>query len=77
MIVSDLAQIVGRRYPARRRTQNLAGGVAPIQAKNFSMGNVTLDPKGGQVPWHNQDQEEVLSFIGNVMFRRRPGSGPD
>jgi acyl dehydratase len=25
----------------------------------------------------NQDQEEVLSFIGNVMFRRRPGSGPD
>jgi acyl dehydratase len=25
----------------------------------------------------NQDQEEVLSFIGDVMFRRRPGSGPD
>ncbi len=24
----------------------------------------------------NQDQEEVLSFIGNVMFRRRP-DGPD
>ena len=23
----------------------------------------------------NQDREEVLSFIGNVMFRRRPGSG--
>jgi acyl dehydratase len=25
----------------------------------------------------NQDQQEVLSFIGNVMFRRRPGSGSD
>lgn len=63
MIVSDLAKIEGRRYPARRRTQNLAGGVAPIQAKNFSMGNVTLDPKGGQVPWHNQEQEEVYFVI--------------
>jgi acyl dehydratase len=25
----------------------------------------------------NQDQEEVLSFIGNVMFRRRPGTPQD
>ena len=63
MIVSDLAKIEGRRYPARRRTQNLAGGTAPIQTKNFSMGNVTLDPKGGQVPWHNQEQEEVYFVI--------------
>jgi mannose-6-phosphate isomerase-like protein (cupin superfamily) len=63
MIVSDLSQIAGRRYPARRRTQNLAGGVAPIQARNFSMGNVTLDPKGGQVPWHNQEQEEVYFIV--------------
>ena len=30
MIISDLSQIAGRRYPARRRTQNLAGGVAPM-----------------------------------------------
>ena len=63
MIVSDLAKIEGRRYPARRRTQNLAGGVAPIQTKNFSIGNVTLDPTGGQVPWHNQEQEEVYFVI--------------
>lgn len=63
MIISDLNQIEGRRYPARRRTQNLVGGVAPIQAKNFCIGHVTLDPKGGQVPWHNQEQEEIYFVI--------------
>jgi mannose-6-phosphate isomerase-like protein (cupin superfamily) len=63
MIVSDLNKIEGRRYPARRRTQNLVGGAAPIQAGNFAMGNVTLDPDGGQVPWHNQEQEEVYFVV--------------
>ena len=63
MILSDLSTIEGRRYPARRRTQNLVGGVAPIQCKNFCIGNVTLDPKGGQVPWHNQEQEEVYFIV--------------
>ena len=63
MTISDLSQIPGRRYPARRHTQNLAGGVAPIQARNFAMGNVTLDPCGGQVPWHAQEQEEVYFVI--------------
>jgi mannose-6-phosphate isomerase-like protein (cupin superfamily) len=66
MIISDLAQIEGRRYPARRRTQNLVGGAAPIQATNFSMGNVTLDPHGGQVPWHQQDQEEIYFVVEGV-----------
>src|SRR5207342_3551383 len=63
MTISDLSQIQGRRYPARRRTQNLVGGAAPIQATNFSMGNVTLDPNGGQVPWHNQEQEEIYFVV--------------
>lgn len=63
MIISDLAQLAGRRYPAGRRTQNLAGGAAPIQAENFCLGNVTLDPRGGQVPWHNHEQEEVYFVI--------------
>ena len=27
------------------------------------MGNVTLDPRGGQVPWHNQEQEEVYFVV--------------
>lgn len=63
MIIADLGVIEGRRYPARRRTQNLVGGVSPIQATNFAMGHVTLDPNGGQVPWHNQEQEEVYYII--------------
>lgn len=63
MIISDLSKIEGRRFPAGRHTQNLAGGAAPIQTKNFAMGNVTLDPQGGQVPWHNQDQEEVYFIV--------------
>ena len=63
MIIADLAQTPGRTYPARRRTQNLAGGASPIQARNFSMGNVTLEPDGGQVPWHNHEQEEVYFIV--------------
>jgi len=63
MIIADLSQTAGRVYPARRRTQNLVGGASPIQANNFSMGNVTLESNGGQVPWHNQEQEEIYFIL--------------
>ena len=63
MNVADLTKIGGRTYPARRRTQNLVGGASPIQATNFSLGYVTLEPRGGQVPWHNQEQEEVYFIV--------------
>ncbi len=63
MIIADLSEIAGRAYPARRRTQNLVGGASPIQATNFSMGHVTLEPNGGQVPWHNQEQEEIYFIV--------------
>jgi mannose-6-phosphate isomerase-like protein (cupin superfamily) len=63
MIIADLAEIPGRTYPARRRTQNLVGGASPIQAKSFSLGHVVLEPNGGQVPWHNQEQEEVYFIV--------------
>jgi mannose-6-phosphate isomerase-like protein (cupin superfamily) len=63
MTIADLAKIQGRTYPARRRTQNLVGGASPIQADNFCMGYVTLEPNGGQVPWHNQEQEEVYFVL--------------
>lgn len=63
MIIADLSEIQGRRYPARRRTQNIVGGASPIVAGNFAMGFVTLDPDGGQVPWHNQQQEEVYFVL--------------
>ncbi len=63
MIIADLANIVGRTYPARRCTQNVVGGASPIQAKHFAAGNVLLEPNGGQVPWHNQPQEEVYLLL--------------
>ena len=63
MIIADLNDTEGRTYPARRRTQNIVGGPSPIQAKSFCIGMVTLEPNGGQVPWHNQDQEEVYTIL--------------
>lgn len=63
MKIADLSQIEGRRYPAGRRTQNIVGGASPLQAASFCLGMVTLDPHGGQVPWHNHDQEEVYLIL--------------
>lgn len=63
MIIADLNKMEGRRFPAKRRTRNLVGGASPIQAENFSMGLVVLDPEGGQVPWHNQEQEEIYFIL--------------
>ena len=63
MIVADLKTIEGRAYPARRRTRNLVGGASPIQCENFSFGHVALEPNGGQVPWHNQEQEEIYFIV--------------
>ncbi len=63
MIIADLNQMEGRTFPARRRTRNLVGGASPIQAKNFAMGQVILEPNGGQVPWHNQEQEEIYFVV--------------
>lgn len=63
MIIADLEEMPGRRFPARRQTKNLVGGSSPIQATNFSMGQVRLDPNGGQVPWHNQEQEEIYFVV--------------
>jgi mannose-6-phosphate isomerase-like protein (cupin superfamily) len=61
--VADLAAIPGRTYPARRRTQNLVGGASPIQARAFAMGYVVIEPRGGQVLWHQQDSEEVYFVV--------------
>ena len=63
MIVADLAEIRGRTYPAHRVTKNIAGGLSPIQALNFSLGYETLEPSGGQVPWHNLEQEEIYFIL--------------
>jgi mannose-6-phosphate isomerase-like protein (cupin superfamily) len=80
MIIADLKSIEGRVYPARRRTQNLVGGVSPIQANHVAMGYVTLEPNGGQVPWHTQEQEEIYFVVdgdGEMCLgeERKPISG--
>lgn len=63
MIIADLDEITGRSYPARRETKNLVGGASPIEADTFCMGVATLEPEGGQVPWHNHEQEEVYVIL--------------
>ncbi len=63
MVIADLSELQSRSFPAFRTTRNLVGGLSPIQFKSFSMGHVTLEPNGGQVPWHNQDQEEVYFVV--------------
>ena len=63
MKIADLDKIEGRTYPARRRTQNVVGGPSSIQASSFSLGYVTLEPDGGQVPWHDQEQEEIYFVL--------------
>ena len=63
MTIADIHQMAGRTYPARRRTRNLVGGASPIQARGFAMGYVVLEPNGGQVPWHNQEQEEIYFVV--------------
>ena len=63
MITVSLDANVGRSYPARRRTQNIVGGASPLKARHFCLGYVTLEPRGGQVPWHNQEQEEVYFVL--------------
>lgn len=63
MIIARLQELEGRRYPAGRWTRNIAGGASPIQAEHFAMGYVVLDPRGGQVPWHVHEQEEVYVIL--------------
>jgi len=53
----------GRVFPARRQTKNLVGGTSPVTCKNFNLGYVVLEPQGGQVPWHNQEQEEIYMIL--------------
>lgn len=64
MTIADIATIEGRHFPAGRWTRNLAGkGGQPLAVAGFAMGFVVLDPNGGQVPWHNHEQEEVYFLL--------------
>ena len=64
MLIGDLNTLQGRTFPAKRWTRGLVGQAGqPILAKGFAMGYVVLEPNGGQVPWHNQEQEEVYMVL--------------
>ena len=64
MIIADLAKLPGGTFPARRWGRALVGQAGqPIPAKGFCMGYSILEPRGGQVPWHNQEQEEVYFIV--------------
>lgn len=63
MTIIDLETIAGRAYPARRTTYNLVGGTSPVASRHFALGYVVLDAGGGQVPWHNHDQEEIYFVL--------------
>ena len=64
MMIADLARLPGRTFPAGRWTRSLVGQSGqPIAAKGFAMGFGVLAPGGGQVPWHNHDQEEVYLIL--------------
>lgn len=63
MLVVNLNANPGKSFPARRTTRNIVGGRSPIQSERYSMGIVSLEPDGGQVPWHNHEQEEVYVIL--------------
>ena len=71
MTTVDLNATAGRRFPAGRVTRHIVGGLSPLQSAHFALGLVTLDPDGGQVPWHNQDQDEAYF----VLWGRSPDLG--
>jgi mannose-6-phosphate isomerase-like protein (cupin superfamily) len=66
MITADIKKVEGRKYPAGRLTKQIAGGSSDIKPDNFCMGFVMLNPKGGQVPWHAHDNEEVYFILSGV-----------
>lgn len=63
MLYVDLNKLEGRSFPAGRTTKNIAGGASPIRPQHFNMGLVALEPNGGQVPWHNHEQEEIYLIL--------------
>lgn len=58
----NLNDIEGMRFPTGRHTRVLIGADSPIQADNFTMGYVKIDPQGS-VPKHDHYQEEVYYIV--------------
>ena len=61
MIISDLNQIAGRTFPARRLTQNLVNGVAPIQARTFPWATSPWSPTAGRFRGTTRSRKRCIS----------------
>jgi quercetin dioxygenase-like cupin family protein len=53
-----LSEIAGTKFPTGRHTRVMIGAHSPVQAENFVMGYVVMEPNGS-VPIHTHEQEEV------------------
>ncbi|QQK75376.1 cupin domain-containing protein [Salicibibacter cibarius] len=68
----NLADIPGMTFPTGRYTRVMIGADSPIQAENFTMGYVKVNPQGS-VPKHVHEQEEVY-FIAEGNGRIEVGN---
>lgn len=62
MKVNNVYSVKGTDFPAGRCTRVLVGPGAPVEAQNFVMGHVAINP-GGCVPLHSHEQEEVYLIV--------------
>jgi quercetin dioxygenase-like cupin family protein len=61
-MVHTIFETQGTTFPAGRCTRVIVGPDAPVEAKNFVMGHVSVFA-GGSVPEHSHEQEEVYFII--------------
>jgi len=54
----QIQDLQGTVFPTGRRTRVIIGANSPVQADNFVMGYVELEPNG-TVPMHSHENEEV------------------
>lgn len=60
----DLNEMEGMPFPARRWGRSITNGTSPIKTAGFTAGLSILEPRGGQVPWHNHpDRQNELYVI--------------
>ena len=63
LIIADLEADRGAHLPGAAEDAKPGGWRKPDSGANFALGHVTLEPSGGQVPWHNQEQEEIYFSV--------------
>ncbi|MCH3918379.1 MAG: cupin domain-containing protein [Spirochaetia bacterium] len=62
MDIVDYTQLQGMEFPTGRKTQVYIGKNAPVAAKSFCQGLVTIYPDGS-VPEHTHDNEETYTIL--------------